>query len=87
MPWCSIFKSAALATDPPSQVSRVGQAMSLFMLVGAVLGILIIGVLLVTLARHIRRGKRPEESNEPQTDPWREAGRRAQPFDAESPEP
>lgn len=83
MPFGSILMNAAVA-NPPAETSRVGQAVSLFLLVGAVLGILIIGVLLVTLARHIRRGKRPEDTKEPQTDPWREAGRRAQPFESDT---
>ncbi len=75
--------NAAAATQPAG-ASRVGLAVSLFLLVGAILGILIIGVLLVTLARHIRRDKRPEDANEPKTDPWREAGRRAQPFESDT---
>lgn len=86
MPLCSVHQILATAGSEPVQVSRVGQAVSLFMLVGAILGILIIGVLLVTLARHIRRRQPVKEDDGNTTDAWREAGRRAQPLGSDTPD-
>jgi hypothetical protein len=81
MPTAWLLVSTA-AGSPEADPARLNQALSLFVVMTIILGVLLVGVVLAMIAHRLRRSRRLAASSDPLPDPWKEAGQRAQPFDS-----
>ena len=77
---------ASVQNDPAESSNRLGQALSLFMIITIVLGILVVGAVLAMIAHRLRRTRRLATPSTPMPDPWKEAGQRVQAFETRSDE-
>lgn len=75
--------SMPAATGPTTRV-QTRQAAALFLGISILLGVMLVMLVLVTIARRLRRQRVSTTPTEPLVDPWEEAGRRAEPIDGKA---
>jgi len=68
----------APAAGSPADAVHMSRALGLFLLVVAVLGLLILGIVLAMIAQRLRRNRRAPKAAPSVPDPWREAAKRVQ---------
>ena len=81
MPLSHFF--CAAVTDAAADPARVSRAWVLFLILAILLTMFFLGVALLTMAHRMRnRREEPlQADDETLSDPWREAGKRAEPFE------
>ncbi len=67
-----------VAAAPDQQTNRAQSALAWFIIVIAVLGVCMIGLILLMAAQRARRRQEKPKEDEPQPDPWKVAAERLQ---------